>query len=165
MVVPGEGDLYSPILFVGEGPGEKEDQQGRPFVGMAGQLLDRLIQETLGFRRDQVYITNVVKCRPPGNRDPSPDEMSACRSFLIAQIGLIAPRIICTLGRHSLHALLNPDLGISVVHGRIFHRDGILFFPTFHPAAALRSPEVKAELIHDFQHLHQLIQKEVTIGA
>lgn len=164
-VVPGEGDLYSPLLFVGEGPGQREDQQGRPFVGPAGVLLESLIQRCLGLKREQVYITNIVKCRPPENRDPLPDEVEACRLYLIAQIGLIAPALVCILGRHSLHTLLDPDWSISTVHGKPRRKDGILFFPTFHPAAALRSPQVKEELSLDFHTLRLLVEKETRLGA
>lgn len=163
--VPGEGDLYSPLLFVGEGPGQREDQQGRPFVGPAGVLLESLIQSALGLKRELVYITNIVKCRPPENRDPLPDEVEACRPYLIAQISLIAPALVCILGRHSLHTLLDPDWSISAVHGKLFRKDGILFFPTFHPAAALRSPQVKGELSLDFHTLRLLVEKEARLGA
>jgi len=163
-VVPGEGDLYSSLLFVGEGPGQREDQQGRPFIGPAGNLLESLIQSSLGLKREQVYITNIVKCRPPENRDPLPDEVEACHPYLIAQIGLIAPDLVCILGRHSLHTLLNPEWSITAVHGKTFRKDGILFFPTFHPAAALRSQQVKEELSKDFQTLRLLVKKETRLG-
>lgn len=157
--VPGEGKLDSNVLFVGEGPGEQEDLRGLPFVGAAGKLLDQLIA-SLGRTRPQVYITNLVKCRPPGNRDPLPEEINACHPYLIAQIGLICPRVICTLGRHALHALINPTWSISSVHGRAVQKDGIFFFPTFHPAAALYHPACKEDLVKDFLQLKTILQQE-----
>jgi uracil-DNA glycosylase family 4 len=157
--VPGEGKLDSDLIFVGEGPGEQEDLRGFPFVGAAGKLLDQLIG-SLGRTRPDVYITNLVKCRPPGNRDPLPQEIDACRIYLIAQIGLICPRVICTLGRHALHALINPAWSISSVHGRVVQKDGIFFFPTFHPAAALYHPASKNDLETDFLRLKDLLQEE-----
>lgn len=157
--VPGEGKLDSDLIFVGEGPGEQEDLRGFPFVGAAGKLLDQLIG-SLGRTRPDVYITNLVKCRPPGNRDPLPKEIDACRIYLIAQIGLICPRVICTLGRHALHALINPAWSISSVHGRVVQKDGIFFFPTFHPAAALYHPASKNDLETDFLRLKDLLQEE-----
>jgi|YelNatPaOPRAMG01_1025707.scaffolds.fasta_scaffold01076_11 DNA polymerase len=156
--VPGEGNLFSKLMFVGEAPGEQEDLQGRPFVGQAGKLLNSLI-ETLGLSRKDVFITNVIKCRPPGNRDPLPDEVSACNSFLVGQIGLICPKIICTLGRHALHTLVNPSLGIFQVHGSRLIKDGIVFFPTFHPAAALYQQSILQLLVEDFRTLKNLLEE------
>lgn len=156
--VPGEGNLFTKLMFVGEAPGEQEDLQGRPFVGQAGKLLNSLI-ESLGLARKDVFITNVVKCRPPGNRDPLPEEVSACNSFLVGQIGLICPKIICTLGRHALHALVNPSSSIFQVHGSRIFKDGIVFFPTFHPAAALYQQSILQLLVQDFQNLKNLLEE------
>src|SRR6516225_11400515 len=116
-VVFGEGDPHADLMVVGEGPGREEDLQGRPFVGRSGQLLDRLLVEEAGLRRDEVYIANVVKCRPPGNRDPLPDEIAACRPFLDQQVALIGPRVLVTLGRFATHALLGTTEGIGRLRG------------------------------------------------
>jgi DNA polymerase len=145
-------------MFVGEGPGEQEDLKGRPFVGAAGKLLDQLI-ETLSLKRKDVFITNIVKCRPPGNRDPLPEEISSCQPFLIGQIGLICPRIICTLGRHAFHTLVDPQKNITRAHGQPTTKDGIIYFPTFHPAAALYHDSVLYQLIEDFQKLKVLLKE------
>jgi DNA polymerase len=156
--VPGEGNLFATLMFVGEAPGEQEDLQGRPFVGQAGKLLDSLIG-SLGLSRKEVFITNVVKCRPPGNRDPLPAEILACNPFLVGQIGLICPKIICTLGRHALHTLVDPTRTISQVHGSRIAKDGIVFFPTFHPAAALYHDSMHQLLVEDFQILRRLLKE------
>jgi DNA polymerase len=125
-------------MFVGEGPGAEEDRQGLPFVGKSGQLLDRLMYEELGITRDQCYIGNTVKCRPPGNRDPEPEEIAACRPYLEQQIELIAPKVVVTLGNFASKLLLDTPLGITKLRGRSYpFRTGVLI-PTFHPAAALR---------------------------
>ncbi len=157
--VPGEGNIFASLLFVGEAPGEREDLRGRPFVGQAGKLLDQLIMQ-VGLSRADVYITNVVKCRPPGNRDPFPEEVKACHPYLIAQIALICPKLICTLGRHALHTLVNGNLNITTAHGRIYHQDGVLYLPTFHPAAALYRAEVKEEISRDFLKLKETLRGE-----
>ncbi len=138
--VPGEGNIYSPIMFVGEGPGEEEDKQGRPFVGRAGQLLTKII-ESVNLKREDVYITNVVKCRPPNNRVPKPEEISACSHFLLAQIEIINPRIIIPLGSTAAGFFL-PDAGsISTIRGKEFDWiGGIKIFPMFHPSYLLRNP-------------------------
>jgi DNA polymerase len=152
-VVFGEGDPAADLMVVGEGPGREEDLQGRPFVGRSGQLLDRLLAEEAGLRRDQVYIANVVKCRPPGNRDPLPEEIAACRPFLDQQVALIAPRVLVTLGRFATHALLETTEGIARLRGRTypFGTDGAVLLPTYHPAAALRGGgEVVARMRADF---------------
>lgn len=136
-VVFGAGDPASDLMFVGEGPGAEEDRQGVPFVGRAGQLLTRLI-EGIGRSRDSVYIANVVKCRPPGNRDPLPAEIDACRPFLDAQLGFVEPRVIVTLGNVATKRLLDTKEGITKLRGREFpYRDAVLV-PTLHPAAVLR---------------------------
>lgn len=132
------GDPAADLMFVGEGPGAEEDRQGLPFVGRSGKLLDRLMGEEMGLTRDTCYIANVVKCRPPDNRDPKPDEVAACRPHLESQIDLIAPRVIVTLGNFASKLLLDTDEGITRLRGRTYrYRDAVLV-PTFHPAAVLR---------------------------
>jgi len=138
-VVFGMGDPGADLLFVGEGPGAEEDRQGLPFVGRSGQLLDRLMHEEMGLTRDTCYIANVVKCRPPDNRDPKPDEITACRPWLESQVDLIAPRVIITLGNFASKLLLDTSEGITKLRGRTYpYRDGVVVVPTFHPAAVLR---------------------------
>ncbi|HLI43733.1 MAG TPA: uracil-DNA glycosylase [Acidimicrobiales bacterium] len=152
-VVFARGDGSSGLMFVGEAPGRDEDLQGAPFVGRSGQLLDRLVAEELGLARDEYYVANVVKCRPPGNRDPLPEEIAACHHFLDAQIGEVAPRVIVTLGNFATRYLLATTEGITRLRGRSYpYRDGIEIVPTFHPSAALRSggavvADMRADLI------------------
>jgi len=135
----GVGDPHADLMFVGEGPGAQEDLQGEPFVGRSGQLLDRLVHEEIGLTRDRFYIANAVKCRPPGNRDPQPAEIAACRPWLESQIALIDPGVVVTLGNFATKLLLDTTEGITRVRGRAYpFRTGMLV-PTFHPAAALRS--------------------------
>src|SRR5215510_4831770 len=137
-VVFGVGDPNADLMFVGEGPGAEEDKQGIPFVGRAGQLLTRLI-EGIGLTRDQVYIANVVKCRPPGNRDPQPEEIEACRPYLEGQLDFLQPRVVVTLGNFATKLLLETKEGITKLRGREFpYRDDAVLIPTFHPAAVLR---------------------------
>ena len=138
-------------MFIGEGPGQNEDRLGRPFVGRAGQFLDQLI-ELIGLRRPDVYITNVVKCRPPGNRDPLPGELEACLPYLKHQIALIDPRIIVTLGRYSLGTFF-PATPISRIHGEVREHEGRFFFPMYHPAAALHQERYRAVIIEDMRKL------------
>ncbi|MBI4260465.1 MAG: uracil-DNA glycosylase [Actinobacteria bacterium] len=135
-VVFGVGSPTADLMFVGEGPGYHEDKQGIPFVGAAGQLLTTLLGE-IGIARDEVYICNVVKCRPPGNRDPLPDEIDACRPYLLAQVSLIDPRIVVTLGNFATRVILDRPVGISRVRGQRFTWEGRMVIPTFHPAAIL----------------------------
>jgi uracil-DNA glycosylase family 4 len=138
-VVFGMGDPSADLMFVGEGPGAEEDRQGLPFVGRSGQLLDRLMAEEMGLDRDTCYIANVVKCRPPENRDPKPDEIAACRPWLEAQVDHIAPKVIVTLGNFASKLLLDTTEGITRLRGRSYpYRDGVVVVPTFHPAAVLR---------------------------
>jgi len=153
--VPGEGPENAAIMFIGEGPGFHEDQQGRPFVGAAGQFLDELLQ-AIGLKRDDVYITNVVKCRPPGNRDPQPDEMAACQSYLDRQIALIKPRVIVTLGRYSM-ARAFPNEKISAIHGKPRRVGDIVYVPMFHPAAALHQPSLQRAVEEDFAKLPRIL--------
>lgn len=136
-VVWADGNLDSEVLFIGEGPGFHEDQQGIPFVGAAGQLLDRLLDE-VGLDRTQVAIVNVVKCRPPGNRDPQPDEIEACKPYLDAQIGHMNPKVIVTLGNFATRFILEEQVGITKARGQRYERRNATVVPTFHPAAALR---------------------------
>jgi uracil-DNA glycosylase len=157
-VVFGVGDPHADLLFVGEAPGRDEDLQGEPFVGRSGKLLDRLVLEELGMHRSQFYIANVIKCRPPDNRDPRPDEIAACRPYLEAQLASIAPTVVITLGNFATKLLLETDLGITKVRGRAYPRDGWQLVPTYHPAAALRSggvviAEMRADLIRAKQLL------------
>jgi uracil-DNA glycosylase family 4 len=158
-VVMGAGKENAEIMFVGEAPGYHEDKQGIPFVGPAGQFLDQLLQ-SIGLERSQVYIANTLKCRPPDNRDPLPEELATCTPFLYKQIELIQPRIICTLGNHSTKTLLKTSTGISQMHGKLIHRDGLAYVPLFHPAAALHKPPLKSVLIDDFQILHEHLVAE-----
>jgi DNA polymerase len=137
-VVFGMGDPHADLMFVGEGPGAEEDKQGLPFVGRSGKLLDRLMAEEMGLTRDTVYIANVVKCRPPDNRDPKPDEIEACRPYLEEQIRLIRPRVIVTLGNFSARLLLNTKVGITKLRGHAYAYGDSILVPTLHPAAVLR---------------------------
>jgi DNA polymerase len=153
--VPGEGPADAELLFIGEGPGYQEDRQGRPFVGPAGGFLEDLLQ-SVGMTRDQVYIANMVKCRPPDNRDPTPGEIAACSKYLDRQIELIDPRLIVTLGRFSTSRFL-PGQSISRVRGRLRTVDGRQIFPIMHPAAGLRRQEMRAAIEEDFQKLAGLL--------
>ncbi len=153
--VPGEGPENARVMFIGEGPGWYEDQQGRPFVGPAGQLLDHLLK-LVKLPRTEVFITNVVKCRPPDNRDPRPEEIEACAPYLDQQIELIAPRVIATLGRHSM-ARFFPGRTISQVHGTTRRGDGVIYFALYHPAAALRQEKLRRVLEADFLKLPAIV--------
>ena len=146
--VPGDGSPSSEIMFVGEGPGYYEDVQGLPFVGQAGQLLNELLAE-IGLKREEVYITNVVKCRPPKNRDPQPDEIGECSKYLDRQIELIDPKVIVTLGRYSMGRFF-PGQRISRIHGEARLADGRMVVPMYHPAAALHQPSLRRTLSDDF---------------
>ena len=151
-VVFGVGDPAADLMFVGEGPGREEDLAGQPFVGRSGKLLDRLMQEELGFDRRSCYIANVVKCRPPQNRDPRPEEIEACRPYLTRQVELIDPAVVITLGNFATRLLLGTTDGIRRVRGRAYPFRGGHLVPTYHPAAALRSggqvvAEMRADLI------------------
>ena len=154
-LVPGEGNAEAAVMLVGEAPGASEDRSGRPFVGSAGRLLDRLLEEA-GLRREDVFITNVVKARPPGNRDPRADEVAHHLPWLEAQLAVIAPRLLVPLGRHAL-ARFAPDAKITETHGRVLERDGRTLFPMFHPAAALRNPRLRATLHEDAQALREAL--------
>ncbi|MFH1284365.1 MAG: uracil-DNA glycosylase [Candidatus Peregrinibacteria bacterium] len=160
--VPGEGSENAEVLFIGEGPGREEDLQGRPFVGAAGRLLTELI-ESIELKREDVFIVNVVKCRPPNNRDPFPEEIKTCWPYLEAQIKTIKPKLIVTLGRHSMGRFL-PGLKISEVHGRPKRANGIwqerqVYLPLFHPAVALYDPKKKEVLLEDFKKIPLILKK------
>jgi DNA polymerase len=153
--VPGEGPEDADIMFIGEGPGFHEDRQGRPFIGAAGKFLDELL-ETIGLKRDDVYITNVVKCRPPGNRDPQPDEITACKGYLDKQIELIRPRLVVTLGRFSMQRYF-PGASISRIHGQPKRIGKVIYYPMFHPAAALHQPRWRSLVEEDFLKIPDLL--------
>jgi len=153
--VPGEGPENAEIMFIGEGPGWNEDQQGRPFVGAAGKFLDQLFA-SIGMQREQVYITNVVKHRPPNNRDPMPTEIAACNFWLDRQLELIHPKMIVTLGRHSM-ARFSRNKTISKIHGSAEKRDGVIYFAMYHPAAALHQQNLRNEIEHDMLKIPALL--------
>ncbi len=150
--VPGTGPVDADVMIVGEAPGFNEDVRGKPFVGAAGKLLDRLL-ERIGLSRDSVYITNVVKCRPPQNRDPMPEEAEACLPFLRRQYALIRPQAVIILGRHALERMLPGHGQISRVHGQIVMRGGVAFMPVYHPAAALHNGALVKDLEQDFDRV------------
>nr|HEX4313273.1 uracil-DNA glycosylase [Kofleriaceae bacterium] len=149
-IVFGVGDPGAPLMFVGEAPGEQEDRTGEPFVGRAGELLDRMI-EAMGWTRDTVYITNTLHCRPPNNRTPQADELAACAPFLTAKLQSIAPRIIVALGRPAANQLLGRDAPISALRGKFHERHGARVMPTFHPAYLLREPDRKRDTWDDLK--------------
>jgi uracil-DNA glycosylase len=154
-LVPGEGSAKAEVVVVGEAPGANEDREGRPFVGRAGKLLDELLAEA-GLRRDEVFITNVLKARPPRNRDPRADEVAHHLPFLEAQLEVIRPRLLVPLGRHALKRFA-PDLAIGEVHGHVVQRDGRTLFPMYHPAAALHNPRLRTTLADDARALRQAL--------
>jgi len=154
--VPGEGPNRVTVMFIGEGPGFYENEQGRPFVGQAGKLLDELLAKA-GLKREEVFITNVVKCRPPGNRDPLPEELAACNSYLDAQIEALQPLVIVTLGRYSM-AKFMPNAKISNTHGQAVWVNGKLVVAMYHPAAALHQPSIRPQLEADFARLPEFIK-------
>ena len=149
-IVFGVGNPSADVMFVGEAPGADEDEQGIPFVGRAGQLLTKMI-EAMGFKRDEVYIANVLKCRPPGNRDPQPDEVESCEPFLFQQIASIQPKVIIALGAFAARTLLQTQDPISRLRGRIYDYRGAKLIPTFHPSFLLRSPGYKREAWEDLK--------------
>ncbi|MDY7077004.1 MAG: uracil-DNA glycosylase [Chloroflexota bacterium] len=155
--VPGEGPEDADILFIGEAPGFHEDQQGRPFVGAAGKFLDELL-DSIGLRRDEVFIANVIKCRPPGNRDPLPEEIEACKPFLDRQIELIQPKLVVTLGRFSM-ARAFPKARISRIHGQPRKINGVVYYPMYHPAAALHQPSLRRTVGEDMRRVPKLIEQ------
>jgi uracil-DNA glycosylase family 4 len=158
-VVFGVGDPAADLMFVGEGPGRDEDLRGEPFVGRSGKLLDLLMRQEIGIERGQCYIANVVLCRPPGNRDPLPAEIEACRPYLEGQIDLVAPGVVVTLGNFATKTLLDTTEGIRRLRGRVYPFRGVHLVPTYHPAAALRGGgEVVAEMRADFVRAKALLR-------
>ena len=156
IAVPGEGPADAKIMFVGEGPGQNEDEQGRPFVGAAGKLLTELL-ESIGLNRAEVFITNIVKCRPPNNRAPRRSEVEACNPYLIDQIRLIKPRIVCALGTPAITALLGDEYSATKAHGKPVPKDRLTILPMYHPAAALYDASLKEVLASDFKILKRLL--------
>jgi len=161
-VVPGEGAENADVLFIGEAPGWHEDQQGRPFVGPAGKFLDELLA-SIGLKREQVYIANVIKCRPTNNRDPLPVEIRNCRKWLERQIELISPKMIVTLGRYSM-AMFFPGKSISKIHGMAQKRDNVIYYAMYHPAAALHQQSLRQEIEADMLKIPSLLAetKDIT---
>jgi len=156
-IVFGEGNEKATLMFVGEGPGYDEDVQGRPFVGKAGQLLTKII-ESINLSREEVYIANIVKCRPPQNRNPEPDEIQSCNPFLMDQIRVIRPKIICALGTFAAQTLLKTSTKISELRGKIFDIEGIKVIPTYHPAFLLRNPERKRDVWEDMKKIAEYLK-------
>lgn len=160
--VPGHGPHDAEIMLVGEGPGYHEDLQGLPFVGAAGQFLDELLHRA-GIARGEVFVTNIVKCRPPNNRDPRPEEIAACSEYLLTQIALIKPRAIFTLGRFALAALVDEKLtSISKVHGKAYRKSGIIYVPLYHPAAALHNERLRDTIVEDMARAAALLRQELS---
>lgn len=158
-LVFGTGNENAEVLFVGEGPGENEDLQGEPFVGRGGQLLDKYL-EAIDLSRDKnIYIANMVKCRPPHNRDPKPEEQEECIKWLREQFRLLRPKIIVCLGRISAQKLISPDFKVTKQHGEFFEKGGVLMMGTFHPAALLRNPNQKPAALEDFIKLRSKIEE------
>ncbi|MEW6087517.1 MAG: uracil-DNA glycosylase [bacterium] len=155
-LVFGTGNPDTRIMFIGEAPGRDEDLQGKPFVGRAGQLLTKII-ESIGLKREEVYIANILKCRPPNNRDPEPDEINNCEQFLKQQIEIIQPEIICSLGRISAQALLKTQAPISRLRGQFFIYENIKLIPTFHPAYLLRNPHDKIKVWDDMKKIKEIL--------
>jgi len=157
-VVFGVGNPQASVMFVGEAPGYHEDQKGEPFVGAAGQLLNELLQSA-GLSRGDIYIANVIKCRPPNNRDPEPQEVDTCKPFLLKQIALIRPKIVCSLGNWATQTLLERKVGITRVRGQVFYLKEFALFPLLHPAAALHQAAMLPPLREDFQKLKEFLDR------
>jgi uracil-DNA glycosylase family 4 len=158
-IVFGEGNQEAALMFIGEGPGYDEDVQGRPFVGKAGQLLTKII-ESINLSREEVYIANIIKCRPPQNRNPEPDEIESCNPFLMKQIRVIQPKIICALGTFSAQTLLKTDTKITALRGKLYDLEGIKVIPTYHPAFLLRNPDRKKEVWEDMKKIEELLKTQ-----
>jgi uracil-DNA glycosylase family 4 len=158
-LVFGNGDPKAGLVFVGEAPGGDEDIQGRPFVGRAGQLLTKII-EAMGLKRKDVYICNILKCRPPGNRNPKPEEISACEPFLVKQLKVINPQVICALGTFAAHTLLKTDVPITVLRGKFHTYHGIQLMPTYHPAYLLRNAGAKKQVWEDVQKIMTVLSPQ-----
>ncbi|MBX3235306.1 MAG: uracil-DNA glycosylase [Nitrospiraceae bacterium] len=157
-VVFGVGNPHASIMFVGEAPGQNEDLKGEPFVGAAGKLLNDLLQSA-GLSRDEIYIANVIKCRPPNNRDPEPDEVDTCKPFLLQQIQMIRPKLVCTLGNWATQTLLERKVGITKVKAQAFYLKDFVIFPLLHPAAALHQGNLLPVLKEDFKKLKDFLDK------
>ena len=155
-VVFGTGNPQADIMFVGEAPGFYEDRQGEPFVGAAGKLLTELLQ-SVGLSRSDIFIANVIKCRPPNNRDPLPDEIDTCKPFLLQQIEFIRPKLVCTLGNFATQTLLEKKVGITKVRGQVIRLPNFIVFPLLHPAAALHQGNLRGSLLEDFQKLKSVL--------
>ncbi len=162
--VPGEGPHDARIMFVGEGPGQNEDEQGRPFVGAAGKFLTELL-ESIGLKRSDVFITNIVKCRPPNNRAPRKSDTEACNPYLQSQIKLINPRIVCPLGTPAITTLMGDEYSASRFHGKPLTKREVTILPMYHPAAALYDASLKETIFHDFQILKQLLENKETLNT
>lgn len=159
MAVPGEGSFSAKILFIGEGPGETEDSEGRPFVGEAGKFLDELL-ESISLKRADVYITNVVKCRPPHNRDPLDEEVRVCtNNYLFDLVRQIKPKLIVTLGRHSMQVFFPQIKSVSEAHGKAYKKAGQVYFISYHPAAALYQASVKEAIKEDFKKIPEILEQ------
>lgn len=156
-IVFGEGNEKASLMLIGEAPGYDEDIQGKPFVGKAGQLLTKILQ-SINLPREEVYITNIIKCRPPQNRNPEPEEIQTCNPFLVKQIRIVQPKIICALGSFSAQTLLNTDTKITALRGKLYDLGGIKVIPTYHPAFLLRNPERKREVWEDMKKVAGLMQ-------
>ena len=154
--VPGEGTKVAKVMFIGEAPGEQEDVQGRPFVGAAGKLLTELLA-AIGLKREEVYITNIVKCRPPKNRQPRKDEAAACQPYLQRQMALIRPSVVCPMGNSAIHALIESSDSVTTLHGIPFEVGEVTYFPMYHPAAALYTFQLRKVMEEDFRKLRGLL--------
>jgi len=163
-VVFGDGNPQAEIMFVGEAPGFYEDRQGKPFVGAAGKLLDRLLAE-IGIQRRDVYIANIIKCRPPDNRNPRTEEIENCKPYLLTQIDMIRPKVVCTLGNFSTQALLGKKVGISKVRGQAFSMGSYMLIPMLHPAAALHRETLLEAVKEDFRNLRKILDQGVSAAA
>ena len=162
-VVFGVGNPHASVMFVGEAPGFNEDQKGEPFVGAAGKLLNDLLASA-GLSRDEIYIANVIKCRPPDNRDPEPDEVETCKPFLLQQIQLIRPKLVCTLGNWATQTLLERKVGITKVKARAFYMKDFVIFPLLHPAAALHQGNLLDTLKEDFKKLKEFLDRNTKLA-
>lgn len=160
-IVFGQGDPSAQIMFVGEGPGQEEDLTGEAFVGRAGQYLTTVLGK-IGLTREEIYIANIIKCRPPGNRDPEPDEVSSCQPFLEGQINAIRPRVIVALGKYAAHWFTRVDQPISKLRGKVFSYSGIRVLPTYHPAFVLRNPLSENDFVNDLKKAIDVLAKEMT---
>lgn len=160
-VVFGVGNPHASIMFVGEAPGFNEDQKGEPFVGAAGKILNDLLQSA-NLSRNEIYIANVIKCRPPNNRDPEPDEVETCKPFLLQQIAMIQPKLVCTLGNWATQTLLERKVGITKVRGQAFYLKDFVLFPLLHPAAALHQGNLMDPLREDFKKLKEFLDRHST---